>query len=220
MVQPLVIVGAGGHGREMAALVAEINAAAPRWELLGFVDDGREPGTAVGDSRVLGGAEWLLNSTIAPHVVLGLGSPALKRRLAERLRPRVAGFPALVHPGVTLHPSARVGEGVQVCAGCVVTVDLEIGAFATLNRLCTVSHDCRVGEYATLAPGVLLAGAVHVGEGADLGIGCSVIQGVRIGAWSIVGAGAAVVRDLPADCTAVGVPARPIRQRAAGWYLN
>ncbi|HEX8694183.1 MAG TPA: acetyltransferase [Longimicrobium sp.] len=218
-VEPLVIYGAGGHGREVAALLADLNAAAPRWEVLGFLDDGAPPGTPRGDLTVLGGIDWLDGSGVRPHVALGVGAPALKRRLVERLRGRVAGFPALVHPGVALHPSVRLGEGALVTAGCVLTVDLEVGAFTTLNRLCTVSHDCRVGDYATLAPGVLLAGAVRVGEGADLGIGCSVIQGVAIGAWSVVGAGAAVVRDLPPDCTAVGVPARPIKHRPAGWHL-
>jgi sugar O-acyltransferase (sialic acid O-acetyltransferase NeuD family) len=218
--QPIVIVGAGGHGREVAAQLREMERAGSPWRLLGFLDDGVEPGTFVGGSTVLGGTDWLDDSGDAPHCVLGVGSPALKRRLAERLRPKVAGFPALVHPGVALDDTARVGEGALVAAGCVLTVDLEIGAFATLNRLCTVSHDCRVGAYATLAPGVLLAGAVHVGEGADLGIGASVIQGIHVGEWSVVGAGAAVVRDLPPDCTAVGVPARPIRQRAPGWHLT
>lgn len=218
--KPLVIVGAGGHGREIAAMLREINEAAPRWELLGFLDDGVPAGTRVGASSVLGGAEWLEGASPRPEVVLGVGSPALKRRLAERLRSWAAGFPALVHPGVRLHDSAGLGEGAQVCAGCVLTVDLEIGAFATLNRLCTVSHDCRVGDYATLAPGVLLAGGVNVGEGSELGIGASVIQGVSIGPWSVVGAGAAVARDVPPDCTAVGVPARPIRRREPGWHLT
>lgn len=218
--RPLVIYGAGGHGREIEGMLAEINEAEPRWDLLGFLDDGLPAGTAVGGAAVLGGTDWLRSAAETPYVALGVGSPPLKRRLAQLLRPLAAGFPALVHPGVRLGRDARVGEGAQLCAGCVATVDLEIGAFATINRLCTVSHDCRVGDYATLAPGVLLAGAVAVGEGADLGIGACVIQGIAIGSWSVVGAGAAVVRDVPPDCTAVGVPARPIRRRASGWHLT
>jgi sugar O-acyltransferase (sialic acid O-acetyltransferase NeuD family) len=215
---PIVVYGAGGHGREVAALLRDINRAEPRWEIAGFLDDGLLPGTERGGLGVLGGARWLEARPGTVHVALGVGSTPVKRRLVERLRGAAAGFPVLVHPTVVRGTSAAIGEGTQVAAGCVLTVDLSVGAFCTVNRLCTLSHDCEVGDYATLAPGVCLAGGVRVGRGADLGIGCTAIQGVEIGAWSIVGAGAAVVRDLPPDCTAVGVPARPIRTRPSGWH--
>jgi carbonic anhydrase/acetyltransferase-like protein (isoleucine patch superfamily) len=49
-------------------------------------------------------------------------------------------------------------------------------------------------------------------EGIFLGIGSSVIPGRRIGAWTTVGAGAAVIHDLPAQVTAVGVPAHVLER--------
>ena len=84
----------------------------------------------------------------------------------------------------------------------------------TINFGLTIGHDSQVDDYATLAPGVNLSGFSKIGEGADLGAGAATIPGVEIGAWAIVGAGAAVTRDLPAHCTAVGVPARVIKTRS------
>lgn len=81
-----------------------------------------------------------------------------------------------------------------------------------------MSHDTKLGDYSTLNPGVNLAGNVSIGEGCYLGIGCSVIQSITIGPWTTVGAGAAVTRDLPANVTAVGVPARVIKTKETGWH--
>jgi acetyltransferase-like isoleucine patch superfamily enzyme len=49
-------------------------------------------------------------------------------------------------------------------------------------------------------------------------MGAKIIQGISIGPWTVVGAGAAVVRDLPANVTAVGVPARVIKTKEEFWF--
>jgi acetyltransferase EpsM len=59
---------------------------------------------------------------------------------------------------------------------------------------------------------------VNVGEGCYIGMGANVIQGKSIGDWTVVGAGAAVVTDLPANVTAVGVPAAVVKERKKGWH--
>ena len=99
----------------------------------------------------------------------------------------------------------------------MLTVNIHIGAFVTVNRVCNISHDCRVGDFSTIAPATNLSGAVAVGTGCDIGSGVTTVQGVRVGEWTIIGAGAVIAADVPANCTAVGVPARPIKQRESGW---
>ncbi len=55
-----------------------------------------------------------------------------------------------------------------------------------------------------------------MGEGAFLGIGSVVIVGKRVGAFSVIGAGAAVTTDIPGGVTAVGVPARIVKEHGRG----
>jgi sugar O-acyltransferase (sialic acid O-acetyltransferase NeuD family) len=215
---PVVIYGAGGFAREVCELVRDIDADSGRWELLGFLDDRPESrGTVLNDLPVLGGAAWIVEQQRPVYVALGVGSPAAKRRLAERLRGRAAGFPALVHPTVVASRYVDYGDGVIVTAGNVLTTNIVLGDFAMLNLTCTVGHDTTVGAFATISPGVNVSGRVHIGDGCEIGTGAAIIQGVTIGAWSVVGAGAVVTKDLPADCTAVGVPAKPIKHRVPGW---
>ena len=220
MVRDLVVFGAGGHARELAMLAHDAIAAGGRWRLQGFLaDDPSAHGTSVGGLPVLGGRAWLAARPAPVDVVVGVGAPAVRRRIVLGLAALPVRFPTLVHPTVVRSDRVAIGDGVVVAAGCVLTVDIALGAHVHVNRCVTIGHDCVVGDWATLAPAAVLSGAVTVGEGSDVGAGATVVQGRTIGAWSVVGAGAVVVHDLPADCTAVGVPARVIKQREPSWHL-
>ncbi len=102
-------------------------------------------------------------------------------------------------------------------AGVVVQAQATLGRHVIANTGCSIDHDCAVGDYVHLAPGSRLAGGVHLGEGSFLGTKASAIPGINVGEWSIVGAGAVVSRSLPANITAVGAPAKVIKERPTGW---
>ena len=193
----------------------------PTWESAGSLDDDSGSwGRTVCGYPVLGGQAWLGGAETMPYVALGIGSPAVKARIAEALRGRCAGFPTLVHPTVVKSSRVQLADGVIVTAGNILTTEVSVAEFVTLNLMCTVGHDCEIGRYVTVAPGVNISGNVRIGEGCDVGTGSAVVQGLSIGAWTVVGAGAVVSRDLPDNCTAVGVPAKPIKFREPGWQFT
>lgn len=216
--QPLVILGVGGFGREVHELVEDINDATPTFELVGFLDGNTEAhGTKVHDLPVLGDIDWLQENP-GTGVVLGIGNPAVKARLVPRLRALDAIFPTLRHPRSVIGRRVSLGEGTIVSAGSILTTDLSLGSFNTINIDVTIGHDVVLHDYITVAPGVHISGQVTIGEGTDMGTGSTVIQGINIGEWSVIGAGASVVKPLPANVTAVGVPAKVIKDREAGWH--
>jgi sugar O-acyltransferase (sialic acid O-acetyltransferase NeuD family) len=219
--QDIVIVGAGGLGREISEWVEDINEVSPTFRLLGFLDDdASRHGERCHDVTILGGVDWIHVQPRTIGVVVGLGNPPAKRRVVERLRAAgVTRFPSILHPQAVIGRFVEIGEGTLVCPGAILTTDIRIGRFVGLNFDLTVGHDSRVDDYVTLAPGVHVSGRVHVGEGCDLGAGATVVPSAEIGAWTIVGAGATVTGSLPANCTAVGTPARAIKTRPEGWHL-
>jgi sugar O-acyltransferase (sialic acid O-acetyltransferase NeuD family) len=217
--KPIVIFGAGAFAREVLFLIEDINRSKPEWEVIGFLDDGPLAGSAsVRGLPILGGRDWLRRTSRKVHVVFGLSSPRVKREVALTLAEDVAGFPKLIHPSVIRSENVELGEGVVVTAGNILTTDIYLGDHTLLNLMCTVGHDVVLHDYASVAPGVNVSGCVEIGAGCEIGTGAKIIQNITIGEWSVVGAGAVVTSDLPANCTAVGVPAKVIKQWPAGWH--
>ena len=206
----IVIIGAGGFGREVAWLIEDINKKNMEWNILGFVDDNKTiQGTEVNGYRVVGDIDWLKEQEL--FVVNAIGDPIIKKKVMDRLDGSKNQYPVLIHPSVIYSESVNFGEGSIVCAGNIITVNIEIGKHVIINLDCTIGHDANIGDYSTILPSVNVSGFVKTEECVSIGTGSAIIQGVSIGKNTVVGAGAIVVKDLPANCTAVGSPAKPIK---------
>jgi len=210
MSAPIVIIGAGGFGREVLDIVGALNVIVPTWEFLGFLDDG-DP-----DRQLLGrlGAEYLGSSScladIDAHFVIGIGSGEDRTRLAA-LANYLGRVPAtLVHPAATVGSDVEIGGGSVVCAQTSITTHIAVGRHVHVNPGCTIGHDAVLEDFVTLFPGAAISGNVVVREAATVGARAVVLPGLEVGAGAMVGAGAVVVQSIPAGSTVVGVPAHPV----------
>jgi sugar O-acyltransferase (sialic acid O-acetyltransferase NeuD family) len=206
---PLVIIGAGGFGREVFDLVKDINATASTFDFLGFLDDGevRVPLLQRLGAPLLGPTSILAD--LAASFVIGIGAPDSRRRIDALARSWARTAATLLHPSATIGSDVEVGQGAVVAAGVRLTTHIVLGRHAHVNVNCTVGHDVIVEDYVTLYPGVHLGGGCVIEEGATLGTGCVLLPNVRVGRGAVVGAGAVVARDVRADTTVVAAVARP-----------
>lgn len=223
MTQPLVIFGTGGLAREIHGLVEALSAAEPSAapEFLGWLDDDETGhGSQLHGHPILGGVAWL-RAHPDVEVTVAIGAPQARRRVVDDIRAAAhSRFATLIHPAAVIGERVRLGTGVTICAGVVTTTDFSVGDHVLVNISATIAHDDAIGDFATLAPAAIVSGNVSIGEGCDIGTNATIIQGVEVGPWSVVGAGAVVTRSLPANVTAVGAPAKVIKERQAGWHLS
>ena len=209
----LYIVGAGGMGRDTAWLAERMNSVKEEWSIEGFIDDDKTiHGTFRDDYPVLGGTDYFAGFDEEVWVVCALGNAKVRERVVAKLKkyPYVH-FATLIDPSVIKSKRVEIGEGTVICAGTIITVDVKIGNHVIINLDCTIEHDDIIEDYVTIYPSVNVSGNVTIEKGVELGVGTQIIQGKKIETGTIVGAGAVVIRDLPADCTAVGCPAKPIK---------
>ncbi|MFL6332970.1 MAG: acetyltransferase [Pyrinomonadaceae bacterium] len=216
----VVIIGAGGHAREVADILRDQTREGARPRLVGFVaDDPLNYPAEVSGIRFLGDWSWFDTADpVGLAVICAVGLPQLRKHLAGRAAAKGLAFASAVSPLAYVSPEASLGDGVMVFPHAFVSDGSSLGDHAVVNVGSSVSHDAQIGRFGTLGPGVRVAGRVSVGEGAYLGVGSSVIDRVSVGAWTTVGGGACVTRDLPANVTAVGVPARVIKIKEEGWH--
>jgi len=210
----LVIIGCGGHGREMAYLAKRMEEAGHPLSVAGFIDELNPQERTVAGLPVFGGTPWIKDHADSHVFICAIGNPRLRREAVQRAEKFGVSWATLIDPDAVVWKDSVIGEGSMICGGTRMTVNVKVGRHVIVNLGCVLTHDLVMRDFATLGAGVHLAGAVTIGEGADLGSGVNVIPGVTIGAWTIIGAGAAVVRDIPPRVTAVGVPARVIKRHA------
>lgn len=209
MTDRLVIVGAGGHGREALTVARAVNRTHTRWSEIVFVDDAPTERTASRLVRLgaacIGGLDRL--TEVGDEHVVAIGDPVVRRAVVERIG-GAAPAVELVDPSARIGDDVELGPGVMVFPGTVCTTNIRIGSHTHVNCGVIVSHDCRVGAMVSLSPGVRLNGGVTVEDGAFLGTGAVVLPGLTIGQGAVVAAGAVVIDDVAPAATVMGVPAR------------
>ena len=216
----ILIYGAGGFAREVKDVIDAMEVAGKTIRCIGFLDDAaKNHGIILNDVPVHGGEERIHGFADEMEFLIGIGNPVAKKKIAEKIAGHGGRFAKAFHPTAVTSRYVEYGEGTIVTAGVILTNQIKIGKHVIMNLGDTVGHDCILEDYVTISPGVFISGNVHIGEGTDVGTGSAIIQGVRIGRWSVIGAGAVVTKDIPDNCTAVGVPAKVIKTREIGWHL-
>lgn len=214
----IIVVGAGGHGSELYSYIRDLAAIDPGIRLAGFIDEGKSRG-AWSDTCILGNFRDL-RDFVAAHAgssfryITAVGDNELRQAFVEKVSRAANVEPwSLIHPRSMQGFDVSIGRGTCLAPGSVVTTRVRVGNHCILNVNSSLSHDCVVGNFVNINPGAVIAGGVHIGEGCFIGAGSTIIENVSIGEWAVIGAGAVVIDDIPPYSTAVGVPAKVIKQR-------
>lgn len=213
----LVIIGAGGFARETVWVAERMNLQYPQWNILGYVDDGREAGTLVDGYPVLGNLDWLRAQPGPLWAICAIGTSHIRRQIWRGLE----GLPqihtaTLVDPGVTAGKDCKIGVGSILCAGAILTIGVNLGCHCIVNLGCVLGHDVVVEDFCTLHPRVDLSGNVRVGSISDIGAGALVRDEVKVGKNCIIGMGSLVTKDIPDGVVAYGTPCKAIRENRDG----
>lgn len=206
-VRRILIVGAGGFGREVL-----------QWARDAWPEDcDRIGGFLSADADILKGSECGVSIVGFPDghspapgekLLLAIGVPYVRRQVAESLLARGAEFVTLVHPTAIVSPSARIGEGSILCPYSIVSDSAHLGRFVAMNYHTSLGHDASAGDFAVLSPYATLGGHAHIEDDVFLGLHASIGPGKTVGARSKVSANSCVLSSTPADSLVYGVPGR------------
>lgn len=207
----IAIVGAGGFGREVKMLIDQINEKTPLYEIVGFYDD-KTHANIINGIPYLGAIENINEIDYSVCLAIAIGDPATKKKIIDNIHNENIEYPNLIHPSVIIgKDNVFLGKGNIICAGVIITIDIEIENFVILNLSCTLGHDTKIKSFCSFMPTVNISGEVLIHNSVYVGTGAKIINLLEIGENTIVGAGAVVAKSLPANCTAVGIPAKPIK---------
>lgn len=209
----LVIIGAGGFGREVLQYAIDMLRANldVGWDIVGFLDDNI---SALDEYE----CEYKVVGKISGHEVncdnvyiCAIGDPLVKARICHEFLNKGANFINIIHPSAYIGRTCKIGIGNVLCPNSVLTTDVTIGNFVFINCHANCGHDSIVNDGCTISPFCDITGYARLDECVFLGSHASICPSVFIGRCAKIGAGAAVIDDIPSNCTAVGVPAKVVK---------
>ena len=205
----ILIVGAGGFGRELLQWIKDINAEKPTWEIGGFLDDNLQALDGVEiDYPVVGTiSDWQPKDDEV--FALAMGKPQLKRMVVEKLKSRGAHFAAVIHPTALVSPFAHYGEGLVMFPYSKLSCNSTVGDFVSILTT-PIGHDNEIGDYTMISGGCNIVRNVKIGKAVFVAAGVCIAQDVVVKDGAYIGLGSVVLKDVKAGTKVFGNPARII----------
>jgi sugar O-acyltransferase (sialic acid O-acetyltransferase NeuD family) len=214
----LIILGMNGYCFDILDLVEAINARAGRtiYECAGYLDDDASKFGKAFDGGIVHGP-----ITFAPQFTDCVFANAIgsaknffrKEQILARTGIPDERFETLIHPSAVVSPRAHIGHGVIIFQGVSIASGVRVGKHTTILSGGIFGHDDEIGDYGSIAAGVAVAGRTTIGKSCYLGTNCTIIGDIKIGDYAMVGMASAVFRDVEANVTVTGNPARVTAKR-------
>jgi len=206
----LIIVGAGGFGRELLQWCKDIQRVKKEWDIAGFIDDNLHAFDEYKcDHKVLGTIdEWVPQENQV--FALAIAAPKIKEAVVNKLESRGAQFISIIHPDARVGDFNTLGKGLILYPNSRVTVNATIGDFVTVLDNTSIGHDAVIGDFTTISASCGINGHVQIGKYSFFGCNASVVPGIRIGEKCHIGIGSVVVNNIRSGIHVLGNPAKRI----------
>lgn len=214
MPKKIVLIGAGGFGREVAQMIEGLNQREHKYELLGFLDDGiqfnRE--TLINGYPWLGPSSWILNHKDDIVCTCTIGYASTKARIQRELTAQGVQFETIIATTAGVAQFSEIGSGCVLYWNVGVSVNCKVGAGVLLNDSVKLGHDVSIGDYTAVMPGTSISGNCVIGEEVNIGGHAFIVPGKKVGNKACIAAGSVVFTNVKAGTTVLGNPARRMKE--------
>lgn len=206
----LIIVGAGGFGRELLQWVKDINKLENKWNILGFLDDNLNALQGYScDYKVIGTIkEW--RPTDNQEFAMAIANPDIKENVSEYIKSRGGKFVSIIHPSATIGDFNELGEGLVMYPNSRITVNVRIGDFVTVLGNTCIGHDAKIMDYCTLSGSCNITRSVVLNSKVFLACNVNVVPERKIGEGAYVCAGSTVMTNIRSGYKVMGCPAKKV----------
>lgn len=207
----MVIVGAGGHAREILSVIEEQEVT----NRIIFFDNISGERKFYNYDVLTRIEDVLLEFERDNSYALAIGGQKSKRDI-NSLFLNLKGKPlsiisrtAFVGPHNTI-----LGVGLNIMREVFISNSVSIGNYTLLNHRSSVHHDVTVGQFCEISPSVQLLGGCKIGDFCFVGAGSIILPNVVVGNNVTIGAGSVVNKNVGDDVVVYGVPARTMKRKS------
>ena len=208
----LLIIGAGGTGKEVLWSINDINKISNKFEVIGFLDEKKSlHGKKIHNIPILGNINWIKNKQNL-NCVVAIGDGKKRELIVKQLKKKKLKFPKIIHPSVIIADNVKMGKGIIIQAGSIIPPDSKIGNFVLINLKSHIGHDCKIEDFVSIMTNVDVNGQTIIKKGAYIASGVVIRNLLTIGKWSVIGLGSVVGSEIEDYSLYLGNPARQIKK--------
>ena len=203
----LIIIGAGGLGRELLQWIKDSNIKDLVWNIKGFIDDNSNLLANIKCSHTIIGTvqDWI--PTENEVFVCAIANPQIKENIVKKLKLKGANFTNVIHPSAIIGSENSIGEGLILYPFARITVNCTVGNFVTIQSS-AIGHDACVNDFSTISSNCLVTGNTVIGKRVFIGSNSTIIPNIIIEDDVYIGAGSVVIKNISSGLKVVGNPAR------------
>jgi sugar O-acyltransferase (sialic acid O-acetyltransferase NeuD family) len=206
----LIIIGARGFGREVYNIAIQTKEYNSEWSVKGFLDD--KPSALEGFQNY----PQIISSVESYKIqdddvfICALGDVRYKKEYVYKILKKGGKFINIIHPTVNLGLNTKIGIGCIICPYTYVSNDVTIGDFSTIQTHSAVGHDVIIGNFVQINALTFFGGFVKVQDEVTVNPGATILPNTIIGEGSTVGINSTVLKQVKANTTVFGTPAKEI----------
>jgi len=204
----LIIIGAGGFGREVYNLAKRCNGYNTDFVIKGFLDD---------KTDALSGFNYPVKiiSSINGYkpekddvFVCAMGDMQWKMKCSNTILDKGGEFFNLVHPSTIVMDNVSLGKGLIIMPNVLISNDSTIGNYVTIQAFTAIGHDCKIGDFGQLNSYSFMGGACELEKSVTLNPQSVLLPKIKVGEYAVVGAGSVVIKNVKPQTTVFGNPAK------------
>ena len=199
MSKKVILIGAGENSQVIASILKA------QYQIVGFLDD-------VQKENIIGKISDFVKYLDKAYFFVTIGNNASRKIIFQQMKEKGAKFVNAIHKKAYLETDVTIGKNIFIGALTYINIRTQIGNNVFINNGCIIEHDNLIKDHCHIAPGVITGGKVEIGHASLIGLGACIIDHIIIGHNVIIGSGAVVINDIDSNTTAVGVPAKIIKQ--------
>lgn len=206
----LLILGAGGFGREIYWAATESIGYGIEFDVKGYLDpDSHRLDNFEGYPPILG-TEDTYKIEEEDVFICAFGDVKLKERCCNKIKEKGGKFITLIHKDAYIAKNVIIGEGCVISKGVGISCDIRIGNYVTIQAYAVLGHDVVISDFVSLGTRVFLGGASKIGYASTLHTNSIVLPLINVGSQCVVGAGSVVIRKVKDGETVFGNPAKKV----------
>lgn len=211
MKEKIILVGSGQHAKVVLYNIEEEE----KYEVVGIIDsDSSKIGQSFEDIKIIGDYSSLDKVKMELRVnkfFIAFGNMKYRKDTYNLFVSKGWEAVTIIHPDAIISNKAKIGKGVLIECGCLITPNPIIGDNVVINTGSQVNHDNIIEDHVYIASGVILSGGVKIKNNTLLDDGVIITLGRTVGENSIIGAGSVVTKNIEDNSIAYGNPCKKIR---------